>query len=712
MTDEEKKPYEEKSKAHRERSEREKAAYISMREPNSILSREQPGHSDPTSEKRIHAPNVGVSRSLTVDKPLPGPSNPIKIVKAASGEDRTQFAQEQKESQRPKPALFQAKALYSYATSVARHRDGLSFEAGQVIDVFEAKDEGWYVGEFTKDGQIKKGGFPGYFVEQIQSTTQAPTAGRADLSQRQHGQPIPALNLLNPLSQPDLASSTVDSSSLNERNAVTRMPGAQAHPRWKQLNRPPNMPPSANLASANGPLTMVPLPLSQAQQEANNVNRLKDEAAIAKAHNLRSQMSGAELRYCNRSLRTEILKQNSQISTIRELLCRGADPNLNQDPRDAFAIQLAAASGRSDVVEALLCFGADPEQRPISPGEHLAHLPALHLSVQRGHLACVKLLLVGGASQTCSGLASPLQLAAKSNTASSAEIIDCLVQHGALIKHHSWNTEAVLISAITSINSTTGCQYKADIVNALLRHGANPNRAPTSPPNRGDRGRHGYETALVAAIGRPVTFPSHRSGARWKKAIIPEENGIRQKRLEIIHLLLAYDADVNEFGGSGHPSPLIEAVLLGRRDLISLFIKRGADPNTAYSEGSYQTALQAAAFIHDLPTVETLILAGANPNAKLIHEQSKHGSILHAAIKSMHDITSEVEAKAGSEVIQYLVERGARVDELCNVAYHAAQILNNNKYKEQWLSPRELAAKVYLSKGLDRKRLFAPLGKF
>ena len=50
--------------------------------------------------------------------------------------------------------------LYAY-----NGEEGINFEAGQEINVIEKGDNGWWKGNFEKDGRTVKGWFPASYVK-------------------------------------------------------------------------------------------------------------------------------------------------------------------------------------------------------------------------------------------------------------------------------------------------------------------------------------------------------------------------------------------------------------------------------------------------------------------------------------------------------------------------------------------------------------------
>jgi ankyrin repeat protein len=534
---------------------------------------------------------------------------------------------------------------------------------------------------------------------------------------------------------------------------------------------------SLELSHALPTSSAVGLPGLTVRQRPKSANRrprgMQDTHAMLRAVKKRASLD--EARCVVMDADVKMIRAETQLVEVERLLIQGADPNSKvgltdlpiahqpafnarrfngrRDLMHASPLQNATAVRRADIVKLLLTFGAHPDGPDLLS---IHNLPPLYTSIDLGDSLSVNYLLEAYADiQAHSGypeLGSPLNYAIPLRTgfsAASVEIINCLIQHGAdvnaerkgfgsvlgaalgsakgrndsegkhrlnivttLLKHgadpngqtEGEDSQTHLVTAITSAIAGDNNKYKLDTVTVLLKHGADPNRkCPKKHHSSGPE----YGTPLIAAIGRPDKIPLIGSHLLTTPEWI---------RLDIIKKLLEHGADVELFGSPIHPSPLIEAILARRRDLISLFLEQSAGPNDEYLEGEFNTALQAAAYAGEVEDVEKLFNYGGFVDERYTNSFGGHtnyGTPLHAAILAMVEPRrSHREAGAGSRVIKMLIDRGASTTTKSFVSYEAKGMLSGilPRMRREVLTPRELAAKVFLPKQIDRKAFFLAAG--
>jgi len=283
-----------------------------------------------------------------------------------------------------------------------------------------------------------------------------------------------------------------------------------------------------------------------------------------------------------------------QLELIERLICAGADLEAEdvKRPEDDIMLggvhlwtplQVAAYTNNVKVVEVLLKRGA--RINPVHPQGDFGY--PLQAAVKNGHVSMTKLLLENGADVNAVGgkFATALQAAAKQG---SDQLVNILLDSGADV-----SLEGGYYGSTLQASSRLGRNRHVEL---FLDRGA--------PINTN-----------VGKYGNPLSAATKHAG---------------QSTVEV---LIRRGANVNQLGGK-YGTPLQAACCASGStakkeagSVIRMLIEYGADVN-ASGMGKYGMALQAAAY-HDPKYVDILLSHGADPNVP----GGKYGSAVEAARK-------------------------------------------------------------------------------
>jgi ankyrin repeat protein len=325
---------------------------------------------------------------------------------------------------------------------------------------------------------------------------------------------------------------------------------------------------------------------------------------------------------------------NANAATVEALLAAGANPNTATAEGET-PLQTAARTGSAAAVKALVARGADVKAKENWRGQD-----ALMWAAAEGHLPVVQVLIENGADVTTAsknGYTALLFAARQGRLA----IVQALLAAGANV--NATQSQGIAPLTIAIYNSHW------DVAAHLLEKGADPNLATS-----GFTPLH-----LAIQIRRPelLQFAAPASTSKLDS-------------LDVIKLLLARGADVNARMTKGFinlrspldmplvgATPFFLAAKTADAALMRMLVEVGADPLVATEEKS--TPLMAAAGVgyrqgespgteaEALEAVKLAVELGGDVNAaNAIGFRALHGAAIRGA----------------NSVIEFLVERGARLD--------------------------------------------------
>ena len=313
-----------------------------------------------------------------------------------------------------------------------------------------------------------------------------------------------------------------------------------------------------------------------------------------------------------------------------------------------------------NIVESLIEAGVDVNACS-SQGE-----TALYRASKAGYEQIVRLLLEAGAEIDGSTIHGPLHAACEHGH---TQVVDMLLQLGADPNISSTSPENYFNSQFLSLGvGTSGlttssgslpicCAVQkghADVVNLLLKHGADVNKRDQSG-----------KSAVIHVF---ELMTSRRCNT------LRISKPLEQKYSDILKFLLLAGGDVNMLSGSGDQSALHIASSFGLCDIMVKLIQNGADCNHLTSSG--KSALDFACENNHETAVELLLKNGAKPDIETSTVTSKRRgyfsydayqssmSALYSAVKSDSETMVKMPLKHGADV--------NKADEKGNTALHLA----------------------------------------
>lgn len=328
--------------------------------------------------------------------------------------------------------------------------------------------------------------------------------------------------------------------------------------------------------------------------------------------------------------------RSGDLQHVRALLKSGI--NVNQPEGDgATALHWAAHDDRIELVRLLLDAGASPRA-----ANDLGVTP-LHLAAANGNAPMMRLLLDKRADANAAAASgvTPLMEAARSG---SVDAVRLLIAHGAQVNaRESARGQTALMWAVS--------RQHPEIVKVLLENHADVAARTESRPMMVmlDQGPRGVKTAEKDA---------HEIQVGGTTALLfAAENG----SVESARLLLAAGARVDDAAADGR-SALVTAVFAGHRDVATLLLDAGADPNAA---AAGYTPLHAAALRGDSDLVRALLARGANPNAVQTHGSPVRRFGSQWALSSVFNGATPLHVAAAyleTDAMRALLAGGATVD--------------------------------------------------
>ena len=171
----------------------------------------------------------------------------------------------------------------------------------------------------------------------------------------------------------------------------------------------------------------------------------------------------------------------------------------------------------------------------------------------------------------------------------------------------------VSADSVTKVSGTPLLLYAVtekasdDIVSAILKAGANVNQADVN----GTTPLHAAADAGSASTLELLLKAKADPNVSDRRGITPLALAIRSGDLEKVRALVSAGVSVNEPMLGGRVTPLILAVRVGKRNVVTFLLTKKADPNLADPEGN--TPLHYAAALNDPGVTMILLQAKAKP---------------------------------------------------------------------------------------------------
>lgn len=363
-------------------------------------------------------------------------------------------------------------------------------------------------------------------------------------------------------------------------------------------------------------------------------------ASMAGSTNLMAHLleRGADLNAKRLGGRTPLIlaAQNGRVEAVRLLLARGADmtPRVGLDEMNA--VQWAMFANQIETVRLLLDHGADPGRTSLMG-------PAC-----QGNVEMMALLVARGADVNARRRAASSTRDREEREAAIHVAIDCcqeaamtwLLDHGAPVDDPGGQWDTPLMSAIgasacspearagmcralldrgASVLATNRLGFTplicaamagdAEVVQLLIARGATPNDATPAGMTALDYAAEWDHAGIVELLSRAGAKPNPEALLRSAaESVSAMDGGASMKAL------LDAGVDVNSTNRAGM-TPLMAAVLAGRRDNVRWLLSKGADPNLQTpTEG--KTALMMAVERDDAEIVRLLLKRRADANLK------------------------------------------------------------------------------------------------
>ena len=275
-------------------------------------------------------------------------------------------------------------------------------------------------------------------------------------------------------------------------------------------------------------------------------------------------------------------------SLVKTLIEHGADLNGSTKMNPALQVIM---KNNPEALEILLTHGANPSIFIKQQGKNL------FLAAIRSHSDVFDIFIKHGIKPNPKDFNHLIKEAVENNNPDAAEFF---VKNGFDPGSHQY---------IDSILMRTTIKKSNDVLEVLLKHGADPNARSE---------RYSYHAPIHIAA--------------------------RKNNIQVVDLLLKYGADPNILTQNGS-TPLLKALKAKNPQLTKKLLDHGADPNI--SDKAHETPLHRASGRLDNGSLKLLLQYGANPNAKT---KAGETPLMRATYADNH------------EAVDILISEGALVD--------------------------------------------------
>ena len=296
-----------------------------------------------------------------------------------------------------------------------------------------------------------------------------------------------------------------------------------------------------------------------------------------------------------------VAAENGQAAVARTLLDAGADATVGRAVTGTTALHFAARAGSVETITALIEHGADVNARELQWGQ-----TPLMFAAEQNRVAAIKVLVERGADPAVT--AKVIELALRSERDRKAQQI---------------REDMMAAFRARSPDPVTWVPDAAQ-VQAAARAAAEYDALPATEVKRVD-----WDQAQTQ--GRALRYPDLVGYQGGLTALL---HAVREGNRDAVMALLDGGADVNQPSAGDLTPPLLMAFINGHFDLGLELLERGADPKGMSDAGA--TPLFAVLNTHWAPkarypqqqaylqqrhtyleVMETLLKAGADPNARL-----------------------------------------------------------------------------------------------
>jgi len=346
--------------------------------------------------------------------------------------------------------------------------------------------------------------------------------------------------------------------------------------------------------------------------------------------------------------------KQGDISRVTELINRGANINYRKKDEQVTALDVAVLDKNVELINFLLEHGADVNST--TKNGYTALLVAC--TPYSCNFDVVDTLIKHGGDVNAKSFAeqwSPLLLAS-ANALLEESVIKRLVEAGARINDSNIYGETPLMY-VAQFGS-------ADLVEYLLRNGANPNIRTAGGSSIINMAASSTGERFLEQLKKDIntTLKMYDLKATYEEGMDSMADSFSERdrlvRPKVIELLLDYSADIECQDPDGL-TPLIHAIVAGNTKIVETLIQQGANVNAWTASG--ETALMTAVWWGQRDIVHLLVKIGANVNSKLT---SGENALEWAIFKGYDDIARKLmEAGAKKEFSgQFLESASTRND--------------------------------------------------
>jgi len=384
--------------------------------------------------------------------------------------------------------------------------------------------------------------------------------------------------------------------------------------------------------------------------------------------------AGADVKAANRYGATplSLAAATGNAAVIERLLEAGADPNATS-PGGEPTLMTVARTGSVEAVKVLIAYKADVNAREATRGQ-----TALMWAAGEGHADVITVLLEAGADRlaTSHAPAGAAMSVGGSTYRRSAARIDVFTPFLIAVRAGQIDAARALLDAGANVNETTPDRTSAlvlaihnarhDMAAFLLDRGADPNLA-----GQGWTALH----QLLRTRSLNIGFFPH-----------PEPMG-RTSGLQLARKLIEHGADVNaritkpiadgyrNFWTQADATPLLMAAKGADAEMMRLLAAHGADPRLTNTLGT--TPLMAASGVEMFNPNED---SGTNEEAlEAVKVALGLGADVNQANKAGDTALHGAAWRAANDIIQLLVDRGARLDAKNKSGMTPLQIANGEE---------------------------------